>query len=61
LVERACRDCKMITTKSRCPNCGSDRLSKDFTGMVIILDPEGSEIAKMMGIKKPGAYALRVR
>jgi len=61
LVERACRDCKMITTKSRCPNCGSDRLSKDFTGMVIILDPENSEIAKIMGIKKPGAYALRVR
>ncbi|OYT52314.1 transcription elongation factor Spt4 [Candidatus Bathyarchaeota archaeon ex4484_135] len=61
MVERACRDCKMITTKSRCPNCGSDRLSKDFTGMVIILDPENSEIAKIMGIKKPGAYALRVR
>ncbi len=61
MVERACRDCKMITTRSRCPNCGSDRLSKDFTGMVIILDPEGSEIAKIMGIKKPGAYALRVR
>ena len=61
MVERACRDCKMITTKSRCPNCGSDRLSKDFTGMVIILDPEKSEIAKIMGIKKPGAYALRVR
>jgi len=51
----------MITTKSRCPNCGSDRLSKDFTGMIIILDPEGSEVAKIMGIKKPGAYALRVR
>jgi len=61
VVERACRDCKMITTKSRCPNCGSDRLSKDFTGMIIILDPENSEVAKIMGIKKPGAYALRVR
>ena len=61
MVERACRDCKMITTKSRCPNCGSDRLSKDFTGMIIILDPENSEVAKIMGIKKPGAYALRVR
>ena len=61
MVERACRDCKMITTKSRCPNCGSDRLSKDFTGMIIILDPEGSEVARIMGIRKPGAYALRVR
>ncbi len=61
MVERACRDCRMITTKSRCPNCGSDRLSKDFTGIIIVLDPEGSQLAKLMGITKPGTYALRVR
>ncbi len=61
MVERACRDCKMITTRSRCPNCGSDRLSKDFTGVVIIIDPKGSEVAKILSIKKPGMYALRVR
>jgi len=61
LVERACRECKMITTKSKCPNCGSDRLSKDFTGIIIVMDPEGSQLAKLMGIKKPGMYALRVR
>jgi len=51
----------MITTRSKCPNCGSDRLSKDFTGIIIILDPEGSQLAKLMGITKPGTYALRVR
>ena len=61
MVERACRECKMITTRSKCPNCGSDRLSKDFTGIIIILDPEGSQLAKLMGITKPGTYALRVR
>ena len=61
MVERACRDCKMITTRSRCPNCGSDRLSKDFTGIIIVLDPEGSQLAKLMGITKPGTYALKVR
>jgi len=61
LVEKACRDCRAITTKSRCPLCGGDRLSKDFTGIVVVLDPEGSEVAKVMGIKKPGTYALRVR
>ena len=61
MVERACRECKMITTRSRCPNCGSDRLSRDFSGIIIVLDPKGSEAAKIMGIKKPGAYALRVR
>ena len=61
MVERACRNCRMITTKSKCPNCGSDRLSKDFTGIIIVLDPEGSQLAKLMGITKPGTYALRVR
>ena len=61
LVERACRDCKMITTRSRCPNCGSDRLSKDFSGIIIVMDPERSEVAKILNIRKPGMYALRVR
>jgi len=51
----------MITTRSRCPNCGSDRLSKDFTGIIIVMDVEGSQLAKLMGIEKPGMYALRVR
>ncbi len=36
-------------------------LSDDWTGYVIVLDPNDSEIAKRLNINKPGKYALRVR
>ena len=62
MVEKACRKCKIITNERECPECGdSTNLSTDYTGIVIILDPENSEIAKAMGVKKEGKYALRVR
>jgi DNA-directed RNA polymerase subunit E" len=58
---RACRDCKFITTsRDRCENCGSTNLTQSFYGMIIILDEERSEIARDLGIRKKGAYAIRV-
>jgi RNA polymerase subunit RPABC4/transcription elongation factor Spt4 len=36
-------------------------LSEDFSGLVIMFDPEGSTIAKAMNIKEKGRYALKVR
>lgn len=58
---RACRDCRHITaSRDRCENCGSTNLTQAFSGMVIILDEERSEIARELGIRKKGAYAIRV-
>jgi len=61
MSERACRECHRISYESTCPECKSASMSDDFTGLVIIFDPEGSAIAKSMGVKKKGRYALRVR
>ena len=52
---------QLIAKGSICPRCKEHSMSDDFSGIVIIFDPEGSEIAKMMGIKEKGKYALRVR
>ena len=59
---KACRDCHGIIErgKSVC-NCGSNSLSDDWSGYVIIVDAKGSEIAKKLEIKKAGRYALKVR
>ncbi len=64
----ACRDCRFIFkpeakkgAQIKCPNCGSTNISDDWSGLVIVLDPEKSEIAKLLNITKPGKYALRVR
>lgn len=61
MTERACKNCRYISNGPVCPNCKSTNLSDDWTGLVIIIDPEKSEIAKKMKIKTPGRYAIRVR
>ncbi|MHA2252152.1 MAG: transcription elongation factor subunit Spt4 [Candidatus Kariarchaeaceae archaeon] len=61
---KACRHCRFLIQdkkENRCPSCNSTDLSEDFSGIVIILDPEKSEIAKRLNVNKPGQYALRVR
>ncbi|MCS7118233.1 MAG: transcription elongation factor Spt4 [Thaumarchaeota archaeon] len=58
--ERACRVCKAITSEERCWNCGSSDLSTSYSGLVVMLVPEESELAKALGITKPGRYAVRV-
>jgi len=44
-----------------CPNCKSTNLSDDWTGLLIVVRPEISEVAGKMGVKSPGRYAVRVR
>ena len=61
MVEKACRNCHLVSERSVCPNCRSTDLSDDFTGLVIVLDPKNSHIAKSMGIEEKGRYAIRIR
>ncbi|MGC8568570.1 MAG: transcription elongation factor subunit Spt4 [Nitrososphaeria archaeon] len=58
--EKACRNCRYITRESVCPVCGSKDLTMNWSGQVIILDVENSEIAKALGVKVPGRYAINV-
>lgn len=58
--EVACRKCRALTTEKACPVCGSTDLSENWSGMVIIIDPERSEVAKVIGAKVSGKYALNV-
>jgi len=58
-IVRACKTCHVLTEKDVCPNCGIPT-SKRWRGYVIILDPEHSQVAEKMNIKKPGKYALKV-
>lgn len=61
-MKKACRDCHRImeSGKAVCA-CGSNLTSSDWSGYVVIVDADRSEIAKKLGIKKAGRHALKVR
>jgi DNA-directed RNA polymerase subunit E" len=60
-VRRACRICKLITEENVCPQCKSTDLSEDYSGLLVVLDPQNSQMAIKMEIKEAGRYALKVR
>jgi len=61
MSEKACSTCHFLTKENVCPKCKASGLSDDFSGLVVVFDPENSAIAKAMNIKEKGRYALKVR
>jgi DNA-directed RNA polymerase subunit E" len=60
-MSKACRVCNNITDEASCPLCKSTELSDDFSGLLVILDPGKSQLAKKIEIKEKGNYALKIR
>ena len=58
--EMACRKCKHVFVGKVCPLCKSSDLTPDWQGVVIVADPTNSEIAKTLGIKEKGKFAIRI-
>jgi DNA-directed RNA polymerase subunit E" len=61
MSEKACVNCHFITKENVCPKCRSTTFSEDFGGIVVVIDPQNSAVAKAMKIKEKGRYALKVR
>jgi len=59
---KACRNCRYIIKENEkaCPKCGGE-LTERFSGMLMILDPERSEVAKIAGVNAIGSYAINVK
>jgi len=60
-LSRACKVCKIITEDPSCPICKGTDLSDDYSGLLVVVDPEDSQLAQKMGIKEAGRYALKIR
>jgi DNA-directed RNA polymerase subunit E" len=59
---KACKSCHLIVEEGdKCPLCQSADLSEKFSGTVLVIDPEKSEIGKKLGAKAPGRYAIKIR
>jgi DNA-directed RNA polymerase subunit E" len=61
MVDQVCRECHRIVAGQTCPVCASSNLSDDWSGLVIIVDPQRSIIAEMIGVEVADKYALKVR
>ncbi|HLC58357.1 MAG TPA: transcription elongation factor subunit Spt4 [Candidatus Nanoarchaeia archaeon] len=59
--KKACKNCKIFVKGADCPLCKSKDLTSSWKGRVIIMDPIKSEIAKKMGIKTKGEYAIKTK
>ncbi|MEM0355766.1 MAG: transcription elongation factor subunit Spt4 [Desulfurococcaceae archaeon] len=59
---KACRNCYFLTSREavECPNCGSKDLTEEWDGVIIVIKPEESRLARNIGISKQGRYALKV-
>ena len=61
MADFGCKECHLILEEGTCPRCPDSEVSREWQGFVEVLNPEKSELAKEMGIRTPGRYALRVR
>lgn len=58
----ACKNCNLIVKAVNvCPSCGSTEFTDKYSGLIIIMDIQNSEIAKLLNIKMPGHYAVKVK
>jgi DNA-directed RNA polymerase subunit E" len=59
---KACRRCGALAPLDAkiCPICGSTEFTESWEGLIIIFDPEKSEVAREINITKPGIYAIKI-
>ncbi len=58
---RACRHCKNINKDTVCPVCKNTEFSDDYSGLLVVVDPENSILAEKLDTKEQGNYALKIR
>ncbi|VVB65654.1 Transcription elongation factor Spt4 [Candidatus Gugararchaeum adminiculabundum] len=62
MAEKACKTCHLIIKEGvKCPSCQGENLSEKYSGYIVVFDPEKSELAKKIGAKIPGKYAVKIK
>lgn len=60
MKKKACKSCKFLYTGEECPACKSTQFVLNWKGRLAILDPVHSDIAKKVGVKDAGEFAIKV-
>jgi DNA-directed RNA polymerase subunit E" len=61
MVERACKVCRRLLKGTSCPIDKSTDLTRSWRGVILVIDPANSQLAKEAGITSPGKFAIRVK
>ncbi|MGC8669931.1 MAG: transcription elongation factor subunit Spt4 [Candidatus Micrarchaeia archaeon] len=62
MEEKVCKHCRLVISHgSVCPICGSTDLTTKWSGYLIVMNVEKSEIAKKLNVKMDGTYALIIK
>ncbi len=57
--KKVCKKCKIFVEGDKCPLCQGNQFAENWKGRIIVTDPEKSDIAKKLNIKKKGVYAIK--
>jgi len=60
MKKKACKQCKFLHSGEECPNCKSGQFVLNWKGRIAVIDPNKSDIAKKIGVKQSGEYAIKV-
>ncbi len=61
MKKKVCKECKIFVEGDVCPVCKGNQFSTNWQGRLHILDANKSEVAKKVGTKVHGEYAIKVR
>lgn len=58
---KACKSCRALLDKDVevCPVCGSRDFTSEWEGVIIVIDPEKSEIAKTIELRGKGRFVVK--
>ena len=58
--DKVCKSCKLFVEGNVGPVCKKNLFSTSWQGKIYMLDTKNSKIAKEIGIKEKGDYAIKV-
>ena len=59
--KKVCKKCKLFVDGPECPICKGNQFTQNWQGRIFIADPNKSDIAKKIGIKVKGEYAIKAK
>lgn len=60
MKKKVCKTCRVFVEGKVCPVCKGTQFTTNWKGRITVVDARKSDIAKKVGIKQKGDYAIKV-